>query len=248
MSLKTIVGQKIMDIVIKSQKKGATPDWRVLVVDELSMRMISACTKMHDLAQEGITIVEDINKKREPLQHLEAVYLVQPTEKSINGIINDFGIPTRTMYRAAHIFFTEACPDDCFNMLVNANVSKYVKALKEINIAFLPQESQVFSLDCEETFPVFYGPSRAPSRPQTMERMAQQLATLCAVLGEYPNVRYRSDFDYNVELAQMVQQKLDAYKADEPTMGESPEKVRTPLGGSLAGEGFPALAAGQRGL
>lgn len=50
---------EIMNEVIhfKGKPGAAKPgvEWRILVVDKLAMRMVSACCKMHDISAEGIT-------------------------------------------------------------------------------------------------------------------------------------------------------------------------------------------------
>uniref|UniRef100_A0A8C1RNU3 Syntaxin binding protein 2 n=1 Tax=Cyprinus carpio TaxID=7962 RepID=A0A8C1RNU3_CYPCA len=218
--LKAIVNEKILSGVIKSVKKDG--EWKVLIVDHISMRILSSCCKMSDIMAEGITIVEDINKRREPIPSLEAIYLISPLPK-----VSIFTATHLTLLYSLSLFILHsACPDGLFAELGRSRVAKVIKTLKEINVAFIPYELQVRG-SIASTYRNYR--SKVWGRTRMMEAMAEQIATLCDTLKEYPAIRYRQGPKENFTLAEMVMDRLNAHKADNPSMGEGTDKARSQL-------------------
>ena len=132
-----IMNDVIRDTVKNHNKQPGKIEWRVLVVDSLSMKMVSACTKMHELSAEGITseswlwwqavtchllifpVVETIEKRREPMPAMEAIYLIGSSDASVKCLLQDFSSQNRTTYKFAHVYFTEGerlkRPNVCFH-------------------------------------------------------------------------------------------------------------------------------------
>ncbi|CAK7304683.1 Syntaxin-binding protein 3 [Vulpes lagopus] len=214
--LKSVVWQKIKATVFDDCKKEG--EWKIMLLDEFTTKLLASCCKMTDLLAEGITVVENIYKNREPVRQMKALYFISPTSKSVDCFLRDFASKSENKYKAAYIYFTDFCPDSLFNK-IKASCSKSIRRCKEINISFIPLESQVYTLDVPDAFYYCYNPdpSNANGKDAIMEAMAEQIVTVCATLDENPGVRYKSKpLDNASKLAQLVEKKLENYyKIDE---------------------------------
>ncbi|XP_038269058.1 syntaxin-binding protein 3 isoform X1 [Dermochelys coriacea] len=214
--LRSLVWQKLKLSVFDDCRK--EEEWKIIILDDFTTKLLSSCGRMTDLLAEGITAVENVYKNREPVPHMKAIYFITPTEKSVDGLIKDFVSKSSSKYKAAYVYFTDFCPDILFNKM-KSSCSWAIRRCKEINVSFLPYESQVFTLDVPDAFFCCYCPTveKAKGKDAIMETMAEQIVTLCATLDENPGVRYKSKpLDNASKLAELVENKLENYyKIDE---------------------------------
>eukprot|EP00126_Sphaerothecum_destruens_P007353 Sdes_comp19812_c0_seq1m11951 len=209
-TLKESVKDKILNEMIK--KVQPPSGWKVLIVDQHTMRIISASCRMYDIMDEGVTLVEDIKNSRQPLPSFEVIYFLTPSKSSVERLIKDFENQYHPKYGVVHLFFSAMCPNSLFDLIsATPNLTSRLKTFQEVNIEFLPIESQVFSLDNPSAFHSLYSPV-ATNANYELKKTADQLATLCATIGEYPFIRYASGNPKNAELARFLQDRLDEYK------------------------------------
>ncbi|CAL8101463.1 unnamed protein product [Orchesella dallaii] len=237
-SLKNVTKQLIINEVLRGSSSATdnknsndlNQEWRVLILDKQATKVLTSCCNMQAVATEGISMVEDLYKKRQPFPNLEAVYILQPNSESMECLLQDLKLE-QPMYKSFHIFFLEICPMDLFDTLCGVPQKRRIKTLKEINFSFIPAESNVYLLDSESSMKLYYNPQQNDEGNMLVElqKLAERLATVCATLGEFPSIRYRAGYPKNVVFAKALERKLQEYKAGDQGMGEGPEKLRSQL-------------------
>ena len=72
----------------------STSEWRVLILDDVTTKVVSSAVGMADLmAERSITSVESILKSREPQPEREAIYFISPTnEKAVKALIKAWDV------------------------------------------------------------------------------------------------------------------------------------------------------------
>ena len=197
---------------------GCTPNWKVLVLDDATTRIISSVLTMYDIMEQRVTIVEKLHMSRQPFPEMEAIYFVSPTLEATRRIVSDFATRGSPKYGNIHIFFSDTVADSVIATLqADPNLVARIKTLKELNLEYLAVESSTFHLDMQEKSVLtgLYGPTPDPDLPQLLGR---KLATLCISLGEHPSIRYQGTSRYARTIAESLNATLVQYKRSNPAM------------------------------
>jgi ribosomal protein L20A (L18A) len=81
--------------------------WKVLVMDGESTRVISSALTMYDIMERRVTLVEQLEKNRQPFADMDVIYLATPTVDAARKICGDFESRQKAKYGSVHIFFID---------------------------------------------------------------------------------------------------------------------------------------------
>ncbi|XP_058008325.1 protein transport Sec1a-like [Hevea brasiliensis] len=169
--------------------------WKVLIMDKVTVKVMSHSCKMSDITDQGISSVEGLFKSREPLPSMDAIYFIQPSKENVVMFLSDVS-GREPLYETYSIgFFSTRVPKELVNHIKSdTSVLPCIGALREMNLEYFPLDSQAFATDHEGALQELYGENAENSRKfdACLKVMATRIATVFASLKEFPHVWYRA--------------------------------------------------------
>ncbi|MBA0736991.1 hypothetical protein Gogos_010474 [Gossypium gossypioides] len=197
--------------------EGSKSSWKVLIMDKVTVKVMSHSCKMADITDQGVSLVEDIFRRRQPLPSMDVIYFIQPTKENIVMFLSDMS-GREPLYKKAFVFFSSPVSKDFINNIKSdISVLPRIGALREMNLEYFPVDSQVRQRNllqalCCGTGITCFVPNRAfitdhdsalvelyseeaensPYFEICLYTMASRLATVFASMKEFPYIRYRA--------------------------------------------------------
>ncbi|KAF2298210.1 hypothetical protein GH714_018621 [Hevea brasiliensis] len=215
--------------------------WKVLIMDKVTVKVMSHSCKMSDITDQGISLVEELFKRREPLPSMDAIYFIQPSKENIVMFLSDMS-GREPLYKTAFVFFSSPVPKELVNHIKSdTSVLPRIGAFREMNLEYFPIDSQAFTTDHEGALQELYGANAENSRKfdACLNVMATRIATVFASLKEFPHVRYRAakasdaseiapvihEWTYDAMCHDLLDMDGNKYVLEVPSkMGGEPEK------------------------
>ncbi|KAG5565649.1 hypothetical protein RHGRI_001534 [Rhododendron griersonianum] len=97
--------ERLLYEMVRSSKTGdSRSSWKVLIMDKVTVKVMSCSCKMADITDEGVSLVEDLFRRRQPLPSMDAIYFIQPSkEKYVYGLfLSDILLERSTFHAEVH--------------------------------------------------------------------------------------------------------------------------------------------------
>ncbi|KAI9729291.1 MAG: vacuolar sorting protein VPS33/slp1 [Cirrosporium novae-zelandiae] len=204
------------DIILEAVRGTARGEWKVLVLDERTKKIVDNVVKEDDILNENVTNIELIEERRPMNKDMDAVYLLSPQPHIVDCLMADF---ERRRYRRTFLIWSSLLDPILRSRLdKSAMAREQIADFRILNIEFFPRESHLILLRDPWSFPILFHPACNNLVRRHIEELSQKVVSICVTLGEYPVIRYYRPRNPTHEasvlcshLARFVQDELDQY-------------------------------------
>ncbi|KAI0387842.1 Sec1-like protein [Hypomontagnella monticulosa] len=204
------------DIIINTIKSITAGDWKILVVDSDSKKIIDNVVKEDDILNHNIANIERIEDRREMNPTMDAIYVLSPQAHIVDCLMAD--IERRRYQRCFLVWTTVLDPQLRRRIDGSALAKQQIAGFETLSIDYFPKESHVITFRDPWSFPILYHPACNGLIRKHMQDLAQKITGLCVTLGEYPKVRYYRPQNpiheasvLSSHLARFISEELDEY-------------------------------------
>lgn len=212
--------QKQTDAVVKMLNfnhtvvSGGTADeevYKVLILDRFCRDILSPLIRVNDLRKHGITLYFTIDKERQTIPDVPAIYFVQPTASNVERIIKD---SSRGIYKSFYLNFSSSVPrpllEDLAAGALKVDCIQHISKVYDQYLEFVTLEHGMFSFAQPLTYVQLNDPQAQDKDVEAaVEGIVNGLFCVLVTLGVVPVIRCPKSGP-----AEMVALQLDARLRD----------------------------------
>lgn len=182
---KTYILGHLSNIHEKTKKK-----YKVLILDDYTYEIVKDIPR-HEFFNFGIISIVKTTSIREDLHNYDAIYFIQPKNKSIKIMLTDF-MDKKQKYNNVHCVFTYTLPNRIMNYIKKSRILSYISSLVEIytnnkiidNIVFGPNVIDDNIMDNNIT------DDNINKNTKQDNKITKSIVSICAMLDINPNIRH----------------------------------------------------------
>ncbi|KAL7111057.1 hypothetical protein ACP275_05G064000 [Erythranthe tilingii] len=165
--------------------------YKILIYDRFCQDILSPLIHVKDLRKHGITLYFLLDKDRNPVHDVPAVYFLRPTPSNVQRVISD---AARALYDSFHLNFSSSIPRPLLEDLATGTISsdsiQRISKVHDQYLEFVTLEDNLFSLANKNCYVQLNDPSAGDKEiEEIIEKIVGGLFCVLATLAVVPIIR-----------------------------------------------------------